>query len=141
MTEDPEENARLQNALTDLANRLGVAAPQVGARSNGHDDVLSIFVDTDGRHHFGYWERGKLVFDHTGTLDDALYWYCEGVVSQRAPGDRRERFRFGYDVLSSYNPDWGRRYVRELASSFRRNHPDQSRPRDLSLLPDIGEDL
>lgn len=86
--------------------------------------------------HYRYYERGKLVFDDAGTLDDVLYWYCAGVVSSLAGfDDRKDRFLFEYQVLSHYNPHWGRRMVREQATKFR----EWGKPQDVALLPDIGE--
>ncbi|MDT5003211.1 MAG: hypothetical protein QOJ24_387 [Mycobacterium sp.] len=67
--------------------------------------------------HYTYYERGRLGFDRAGSLDDVLYWYCEGVVSGAARFDDRK--------------------VRELATRFR----DWGKPDDIALLPDIGEPL
>lgn len=69
---------------------------------------------------------------------DVLYWYCNGVVSSRAHfEDRKDRFLFEYQVLSHYDPDWGKRMVRELAAKFRK----WRMPEDIALRPDIGEPL
>ena len=86
-----------------------------------------------------FYERGKLGFDQAGSLDDLLYWYCEGVVTNQAAklvGDRAERFKYEYQVLSRFKTDWAKRRVRELATVFRNGQPE-----DISLLPDIGEAL
>jgi hypothetical protein len=109
----------------------------VGFRTN---DGLNIYVADDGSYHFTFYERGKLGFDQVGSLDDLLYWYTEGVVTSQAAkrvGDRAQRFRYEYQVLSSFNADWAKRRVRETAASFRR----YGQPEDISLLPDIGETL
>ena len=109
---------------------------RVGRRTN---DGLNIFIADDGSYHFAFYERGKLGFDQSGSLDDLLYWYCEGVVASKAAkwvGDRAERFKFEYQVLSHFNVDWAKRRVRELAAKFR-----NGRPQDIALLPDIGEPL
>jgi hypothetical protein len=103
-------------------------------------DGLNIYVAEDGSYHFTFYERGKLGFDQTGSLDDVLYWYCEGVVSSQAAkliGDRAERFKYEYEVLSRFDVRWARRNVRETAALFRR----YGRPQDIPLLPDIGEPL
>ncbi|WP_024442656.1 hypothetical protein [Mycobacterium sp. UM_WGJ] len=108
----------------------------VGLRTN---DGLNIFVDEDGSYHFTFYERGKLGFDRVGSLDDLLYWYCAGIVSRQASrevGDRRERFRYEYEVLSEFNIGWAKRNVRETAALFR-----NGQPQDIALLPDIGEPL
>ncbi|CQD09302.1 hypothetical protein BN1232_01691 [Mycobacterium lentiflavum] len=108
----------------------------VGFRT--HDD-LNIYVAEDGSYHFAYYERGKLVFDRVGSLDDLLYWYTQGVVTGQAAklvGDRAERFKYEYQVLSRFNADWAKRRVRELAALFRNGQPE-----DIALLPDIGEPL
>ncbi|WP_353936084.1 Imm63 family immunity protein [uncultured Corynebacterium sp.] len=107
----------------------------VGLRTN---DDLNIFVDDEGSYHFTYYERGKLGFDRTGSLDDLLYWYCQSVVSRQAAervGDRAERFRYEYEVLSDLSIDWAKRNVRETAEMFHK----YGKPQDISLLPDIGE--
>jgi hypothetical protein len=131
-----DKSDRLQLEINRLSERLGVAPMPVGLRTN---DGLNIYVAEDGSYHFTFYERGKLGFDRSGSLDDLLYWYCEGVVTRQASksvGDRKERFRYEYDVLSSYSTDWAKRRVRELAALFRNGQPE-----DVSLLPDIGEPL
>jgi hypothetical protein len=131
-----DKSDRLQLEINRLSERLGVAPMPVGLRTN---DGLNIYVAEDGSYHFTFYERGKLGFDRSGSLDDLLYWYCEGVVTRQAAkgvGDRKQRFRYEYDVLSSYSTDWAKRRVRELAALFRNGQPE-----DVSLLPDIGEPL
>lgn len=103
-------------------------------------DGLNIFIADDGTYHFTFYERGKLGFDRIGSLDDLLYWYTEGVVTRQASkwvGDRAERFKYEYQVLSQINNHWAKRRVRELATAFRR----YGQPEDIALLPDIGEAL
>jgi hypothetical protein len=51
-------------------------------------------------------------------------------------GDRAERFKYEYDVLSIFNVQWAKRNVRETAERFRNGQPE-----DVALLPDIGEPL
>ena len=60
------------------------------------------------------------------------------VTSQAAKlvGDRAERFKYEYQVLSRFDVGWAKRRVRELAAIFRNGQPE-----DISLLPDIGEAL
>jgi hypothetical protein len=109
---------------------------QVGLRTT---DGLNIYVAEDGVYHFAFYERGKLGFDQTGDLDDLLYWYCEGIVTRNAAkfvGDRAERFKYEYQVLSRFNIRWAKRRVHELAALFRNGQPE-----DIALLPDIGEAL
>lgn len=109
----------------------------VGLRTN---DGLNIFLADDGSYHFTFYERGKLGFDRLGSLDDLLYWYAESVVTRQAAkqvGDRAERFKYEYQVLSRLNIEWAKRNVRETAAMFRK----YSRPDDIALLPDIGEAL
>ena len=109
----------------------------VGLRTN---DGLNIYIADDGSYHFTFYERGKLGFDRSGSLDDLLYWYCQSVVTSQAAkqvGDRAERFKYEYQVLSHLNIDWAKRNVRETAAMFRK----YGRPEDISLLPDIGEAL
>ncbi|WP_324678598.1 hypothetical protein [Mycobacterium sp. 663a-19] len=104
------------------------------------NDGLNIFVADDGSYHFTFYERGQLGFDRVGNLDDLLYWYCESVVTRQAAkwvGDRAERFKYEYQVLSQFNVDWAKRNVRETAALFRRC----GQPEDIALLPDIGEAL
>ncbi len=134
----PDDRSReLQAEINRLAEGLDVRAMPVGRRPRSNDD-LSIFVDDDGAYHYTYYERGKLRFDRTGSLDDVLYWYCEGEVSRLASfADRRDRFLFEYQVLSHYNAQWGKQLVRELAADFRQ----WGKPEDIALLPDIGEPL
>ncbi|OBA59474.1 hypothetical protein A5647_17680 [Mycobacterium sp. 1100029.7] len=108
----------------------------VGLRTR---DDLNMYVADDGSYHFTFYERGKLGFDRTGSLDDVLYWYTEGVVTSQAAklvGDRAERFRYEYQVLRRFEPEWAKRRVRELAALFRNGQPE-----DIALLPDIGEPL
>ncbi|MBV8294770.1 MAG: hypothetical protein JOY55_23720 [Mycobacterium sp.] len=106
----------------------------VGVRTN---DGLNIYIAGDGSYHFTFYERGKLGFDQSGSLDDLLYWYCEGIVTRQAAkrvGDRAERFKYEYQVLSRFDVRWAKRRVRELAAIFR-----NGQPQDIALLPDIGE--
>lgn len=126
----------LQTEINRLAERLDVRPMPVGLRTN---DGLNIYVDDDGTYHYTTYERGKLVWDDAGTLDDVLYWYCEGIVGSQASRyfeDRKERFLYEYQVLNHYGPDWAKRRVRELAALFRDGQPE-----DIALLPDIGEPL
>lgn len=109
----------------------------VGLRTN---DGLNIYVVDDDAYHFTFYDRGKLGFDRVGTLDDLLYWYVGGVVTSQAAkrvGDRAERFKYEYQVLSHFNVGWAKRNVRETAALFRRNGQHE----DIALLPDIGEAL
>ncbi|WP_082958599.1 Imm63 family immunity protein [Mycobacterium sp. E3198] len=102
-------------------------------------DDLNIYIADDGSYHFTFYERGKVGFDRVGSLDDVLYWYCQGLVTSRAAkrvGDRAERFKYEYQVLRQLNANWAKRNVRELAALFRNRQPE-----DISLLPDIGEAL
>ncbi|OBK21271.1 hypothetical protein A5634_10545 [Mycobacterium asiaticum] len=109
---------------------------QVGLRTN---DGLNVYRADDGSYHFAFYERGSLGFDQAGSLDDVLYWYCEGIVTSRAAkqvGDRAERFKYEYQVLNQFDTHWAKRRVRELAAIFQNGQPE-----DISLLPDIGEAL
>jgi hypothetical protein len=124
----------LQLEIDRLSERLGVPSLKVGLRTN---DGLNIYI-ADDKYHFAFYERGVAEFDRAGSLDDILYWYCEGIVSRQAArlvGDRSERFKYEYQVLSQFNVAWAKRRVRELAAMFANGQPE-----DLSLLPDIGED-
>lgn len=133
-------SAELQTEIDRYAARLGTTPMPVGMRTN---DGLNVFVDDSGTYHFAFYERGQLAFDHAGTLDDVLYWYAQSIVTDKASyiSDRKERFRYEYDVLSDLNPEWAKRRVRELAAKFRQWEPGVARPDDLNLLPDIGESL
>jgi hypothetical protein len=131
-----DKSAELQTEMDRLSEQLGVRPMPVGLRTN---DGLNIYVADDGSYHFAFYERGKLGFDRVGSLDDVLYWYCEGVVTRDAAklvGDRRERFNYEYQVLSRFDIGWAKRRVRELAVVFRNGQPE-----DIALLPDIGEAL
>jgi hypothetical protein len=130
------KSAELQAEINRLSEKLGVRSMRVGLRTS---DGLNIYVADDGSYHFAFYERGQLGFDRSGTLDDLLYWYTEGVVSSQAAkwvGDRAERFKYEYDVLSIFNVQWAKRNVRETAELFRNGQPE-----DVALLPDIGEPL
>lgn len=132
-----DKSAELQTEIDRLSEKLGVRPMPVGFRTN---DGLNIYVADDGSYHFTFYERGELGFDRSGSLDDLLYWYCEAVVTREAAklvGDRAERFKYEYQVLSDLNADWAKRNVRETAALFRR----YGQPEDISLLPDIGEAL
>jgi hypothetical protein len=132
-----DKSAELQIEIDRLSEKLGVRLMPVGLRTK---DGLNIYLADDGSYHFTFYERGELGFDRSGSLDDLLYWYTEGVVTSQAAkrvGDRAERFRYEYQVLSSFNADWATRNVRETAALFRR----YGQPEDISLLPDIGEAL
>ncbi|MEO8815434.1 MAG: Imm63 family immunity protein [Mycobacterium sp.] len=103
------------------------------------NDNLYVYVADDGSYHYSYYERGQLGFDRVGSVDDVLYWYCEGIVSRiasRGVGDRAQRFKYEYQVLSQFNVDWAKRRVRETAALFRNGQPE-----DIALLPDIDEPL
>jgi hypothetical protein len=132
-----DKSSELQGEINRLADKLGVRPMPVGLRTN---DGLNIFVADDGTYHFAFYERGELGFDRTGSLDDVLYWFCEDVVTSRAAkqvGDRGERFKYEYQVLSQFDTDWAKRNVRDTAALFRR----AGKPQDIALLPDIGEPL
>jgi hypothetical protein len=132
-----DKSAELQADINRLSEKLGVRPVQVGLRTN---DGLNVYVADDGSYHFTFYERGKLGFDRAGSLDDLLYWYCESVVSSQAAkqvGDRGERFKYEYQVLSYLNANWAKRNVRETAAMFR----NYGQPEDIALLPDIGEAL
>ena len=135
---DPSSDMKsreLQAEIDRLAEQFDVRPIPVGLRTN---DGLNIYVDDDGIYHYAFYERGKLGIDRTGSLNDALYWYCTGVSSEQASYvDRRQTFLHGCEVLSRHNPEWGKRYVRDLAEFFR----SISKPQDIALLPDIGEPL
>jgi hypothetical protein len=139
MNTDPalgDKSADLQTEIDRLSETLGVRPMPVGFRTN---DGLNIYVAEDGSYHFTFYERGKLGFDQSGSLDDLLYWYCEDIVTSQAAklvGDRAERFKYEYQVLSRFDVGWAKRRVRELAAIFRNGQPE-----DISLLPDIGEAL
>jgi hypothetical protein len=131
-----DKSNELQLEINRLSADLGVAPLQVGLRTN---DGLNVYVAEDDVYHFTFYERGKVAFDQTGSLDDVLYWYCEGIVTRQAArqvGDRAERFKYEYQILSQFSPQWAKRRVRELAALFRNGQPE-----DIELLPDIGEDL
>jgi hypothetical protein len=140
MTTDPasgDKSAELQTEIDRLSDIFGARTMRVGLRTN---DGLNIYIAEDGSYHFAFYERGKLGFDRSGNLDDLLYWYCQSVVTSQAAkqvGDRAERFKYEYQVLSRLNVDWAKRNVRETAAMFRK----YGRPEDISLLPDIGEAL
>jgi hypothetical protein len=140
MSTDPasgDKSAELQTEINQLSDTFGVRPMPVGLRTN---DGLNIYIADDGSYHFAFYERGKLSFDRSGNLDDLLYWYCQSVVTSQAAkqvGDRAERFKYEYQVLSHLNIDWAKRNVRETAAMFRK----YARPEDISLLPDIGEAL
>jgi hypothetical protein len=132
-----DKSAELQAEIDRLSEKLGVRPMLVGFRTK---DGLNIYVADDGSYHFTFYERGELGFDRSGSLDDLLYWYTEGVVTTQAAkrvGDRAERFKYEYRVLSLFDADWAKRNVRETAALFRR----YGQPEDISLLPDIGEAL
>ena len=138
MADRPEDDrdAELQAEIDRLSEKLGVRPMPVGFLTR---DGLNIYVADDGSYHFTFYERGKIGFDRVGTLEDLLYWYCEGVVSSQAAklvGDRAQRFKYEYEVLSRFDVRWAKRNVRETAALFRNGQPE-----DISLLPDIGEVL
>lgn len=96
-------------------------------------------MDDADAYHYTFFERGKLGFDRVGDLDDALYWYCDGIafsMASRSTGNRKDLFYVEYEILSKLNPEWGKRRVRETAAMFR-----NGQPQDIALLPDIGEAL
>jgi hypothetical protein len=132
-----DKSTELQVEIDRLSEKLDVRPMQVGLRTY---DGLNIYVGDDGSYHFTFYERGKLGFDRSGSLDDLLYWYCQSVVTGQAAkrvGDRAERFKYEYQVLSHFNIDWAKRNVRETAAMFRK----YSQPEDIALLPEIGEPL
>ncbi|SRX91871.1 hypothetical protein MSP7336_00092 [Mycobacterium shimoidei] len=132
-----DKSRELQIEIDRLSEKLGVRPMPVGLRTN---DGLNIFVADDGSYHFTFYERGKLGFDRSGNLDDLLYWYSESIVSRQAAkqvGNRKERFKYEYQVLSLLNTGWAKRNVRETAAMFRK----YGQPEDIALLPDIGESL
>jgi hypothetical protein len=131
-----DKSAKLQSEIDRLSVELDVRPMPIGLRTN---DGLNIYIADDGSYHFTFYERGKLGFDQSGSLDDLLYWYCESVVTRQAAkwvGDRKERFKYEYQVLSEFDTGWAKRRVRELAAMFRDGQPE-----DIALLPDIGEAL
>ena len=132
-----DKSVELQAEINRLSEKLAVRPMQVGLRTN---DGLNIYVADDGLYHFTFYERGKLGFDRSGSLDDLRYWYCQSVVTRQAAklvGDRTERFKYEYQVLRHLNIEWAKRNVRETATMFRK----YNKPQDIALLPDIGEPL
>jgi hypothetical protein len=135
------KSIELQAEIDRLAAQLDVRTVPVGLLTN---DGLNIYVGDDGWYHFTFYERGKVGFDRLGSLDDVLYWFCQGEVSNLAHtyvGDRAQAFQFEYDVLRRFKLGWAKRNVREAAAMFRRNRPNELHPEGISLLPDIGEAL
>ncbi|WP_232375007.1 immunity 63 family protein [Mycolicibacterium mengxianglii] len=131
-----DKSEELQLEIDRISERLGVRSMPVGLRTN---DGLNVYIADDGTYHHAFYERGKLNSEQIGALDDVLYWYCSDIVTDlaaRRVGDRAQRFLYQYQVLSSLNPEWAKRQVRENAAKFR-----DHRPKDLALLPDIGEPL
>ena len=131
-----DKSAELQSEIDRLSEFFGVRPTRVGFRS--YDD-LNIYIADDDTYHFAFYERGQLGFDQAGSLDDVLYRYCVGIVTHNAAkliGDRAERFKYEYQVLSRFDIRWAKRRVRELAAMFRNGQPE-----DIALLPDIGEAL
>jgi hypothetical protein len=134
-------SSELQAEIDRIAAQLEIRPMAVGLLTN---DGLNIYVSDDGWYHFTFYERGKVGFDRVGNLNDVLYWFCQGEVSNLAHkyvGDRAQAFQFEYDVLRRFNPEWAKRNVRETAAMFRRNRPNEPQPEGISLLPDIGEVL
>ena len=81
-----KNSSELQTEINRLAERLDVRPTPVGLRTN---DGLNIFVDDDGTYHYTTYERGKLVWDDAGTLDDVLYWYCKASWAAKPPDTSR----------------------------------------------------
>lgn len=132
-----DKSAELQAEIDRLSGIFDVRPMRVGLRTN---DGLNIYVAGDGSYHFAFYERGKLGFDRSGNLDDLLYWYCQSVVTSQAAkqvGERAERFKYEYQLLSEINIDWAKRNVRETAAMFRKYRQAE----DIALLPEIGEAL
>jgi hypothetical protein len=71
-----DKSAELQSEIDRLSAKLDVRPMPVGFRTN---DGLNIYIADDGSYHFTFYERGKLGFDRSGSLDDLLYWYCGDV--------------------------------------------------------------
>ncbi|MBB3606860.1 hypothetical protein FHT40_006553 [Mycolicibacterium sp. BK556] len=135
------KSTELQAEIDRLADRLDARTVPVGLLTN---DGLNIYVGDDGWYHYTFYERGKLGFDRRGSLDDVLYWFCQGEVGSLAHkyvGDRAQAFQFEYDALRRFKPEWAKRNVRETAAMFRQHHPNEPQPEGISLLPDIGEAL
>jgi hypothetical protein len=131
------KSTELQIEIDRLSEQLGVRSMPVGLRTN---DGLNIFVADDGSCHYAFYERGKLGFDRVGSIDDLRYWYCVDIVTDEAAkrvGDRTERFKLEYEILSQFSTDWAKRNVRDTAAMFRK----YGKPQDIALLPDIGEPL
>lgn len=135
---DPSSDTKsdeLQAEIDRLAEQFDVRPIPVGLRTN---DGLNVYVDDDGIYHYAFYERGKLAEDKTGGLDDTLYWYSESVLSEQASYvDRRQTFLNIFQELTQLDPEWGKRYVRDLTEFFH----NISKPQDIALLPDIGEPL
>jgi hypothetical protein len=73
------------------------------------------------------------------TNDGLNIYVAEDVATNQAAkrvGDRAERFKYEYQVLSQFHIEWAKRNVRETAALFRDGQPE-----DIALLPDIGEPL
>ncbi|OBY31886.1 hypothetical protein ACT18_10285 [Mycolicibacter kumamotonensis] len=137
MTDLDDKSNALQIEIDRLSEGLGVRSMPVGLRTN---DGLNIFVADDGSCHYAFYERGKLGFDRVGSIDDLLYWYCADIVTDEVAkrvGDRTERFKLEYEILSQFSTDWAKRNVRDTAAMFRK----YGKPQDIALLPDIGEPL
>src|ERR1700733_4213639 len=102
----------------------------VGFRTN---DGVNFYVAEDGSYHFTFYERGKLGYDRIGSLVPRRRVTREAA---KLVGDRAERFKYEYQVLSQFDVDWAKRRVRELATIFRNVQPE-----DIFLLPHSGDPL
>ncbi|OBG72323.1 MULTISPECIES: Imm63 family immunity protein [unclassified Mycobacterium] len=136
--------SHLQAEIDRLAAALHVPSIEVGAIRR--DDDYNVFIDSDGRYHFAYWERGRPNLDLVGELDDVLYWFAETFSSivasgyaSRARGDGRDRrelwWAHQYQLLYRLDPVWAGRCVRELSEKLR----GWGMPEAVQLLPDVPE--
>lgn len=117
--QDCRSASEVQAEINRLPESLGVRRTRVGLRTR---DDLNIHVADHGSYHFTFYEPGQPLFDRMGALDNILYWYTDGVVAGQAAkfvGDRAERFRYEFQVLSRFSILWTKRRVREHAAIFR----------------------
>ena len=88
-------------------------------------------------HHYTSYERGKVVWDESGSLDDVLYWYCKGIVRSRAAkevGDRGVTLQVRVPGTEPFQHRLGQ----ETGARTRRDVPVMDSQRILPCFPYIG---
>jgi hypothetical protein len=128
----------VMRTLAEIEAEVGRLSERIAAPRNAHPtfgysaDFARPHIEVgDGQYHYVAVERGTEVFrKSTSDLDELLYWIFDGVtfsmacayeLEHRIPGQdfRRLMFSKRVELLTSIDPDMGRRAQEQIAETLR----------------------